>query len=106
MTRRKYGRKGYATGIMNGNSHLSQRLREIEQDTNRDALQSQKQEMLEQLYAEDKAVYRELLQVDPDGGEAWYDDDANIPNYGSTRERIRLVRARVEFLKSQKVGDD
>jgi len=55
----------------------------------------------ESLHEEDRLAYQELLKLDPEGGEAWFDDPANIPEIGSARERINLVRARCAFLREQ-----
>ena len=63
---------------------------EREQEAKREALQK-----------EDWLAYQELIELDPEGGEAWFDDDANIPERGNTRERINLVRARCAFLREQ-----
>jgi len=46
------------------------------------------------LTEEERRVYQELLEVDPNG-EAWFDDNDNIPEYGSRVERIRLMRERI-----------
>ena len=90
------------TGISNGNSHHMQRLRiELREQID----EAQHKAKLEALHAEDKAAYRELIALDLEGGEAWYDDDNNVPAFGSTRERIKIVRARIEYLKSQRGKD-
>lgn len=62
-------------------------------------------ERLEKLREEDHAAYQELIEIDPENGEAWYDDDKNVPVFGSRRDRIKLVRARIDELK-QEAGDE
>ena len=46
-----------------------------------------------------KKLYRRLLELDPENGEAWYDDDNNVPNYGSTYERCQILRRRIVELE-------
>jgi len=85
-------------GIFNGNSRHMQYMRELQEE----AAMAEREKQLEALHDEDRAAYQELIALDPDGGEAWYDDDNNIPALGSTRERIKLVRARINDLKAER----
>jgi len=85
-------------GIFNGNSRHAQYMRELQEE----AAKVEREKQHEALHEEDQAAYQELIALDPDGGEAWYDDDNNIPAFGSTRERIRLVRARIDELKAER----
>jgi len=90
-----------AIGVTNGNSaHVRRYLADL-QDNAAHAAYLKDQEFLEALHEEDRLAYQELIKLDPEGGEAWFDDPANIPEFGSTRERINLVRARCAFLREQ-----
>lgn len=87
------------TGIYNGNSYHAQRYFEEQSESFWEKLKADREERLLALQEEQHAVYLELLEADPEGGEAWFDDNENIPEFGSIRERIRLMRARIDYLK-------
>lgn len=54
----------------------------------------------------DADAYLELLELDPDGGEAWFDDNDNVPEHGSVLERIKLIEAHIAELKEMNPADD
>ncbi len=54
-----------------------------------------------ELLCQQADVMDELMSIDPQGWEAWYDDDRNVPAYGTVTERIEILRKRVAELKAQ-----
>jgi len=55
----------------------------------------------EELLQQERDVFAELLELD-ENAHAWYADDDNVPAYGSIRERIEIIHARIAELKAQK----
>ncbi len=47
-----------------------------------------------------RKLYQQLIALDPDGGEAWFDDDNNIPDFGLPADRNKLLRARIAELEA------
>lgn len=46
-----------------------------------------------------QTLYCRLIELDPLGGEAWYDDNENVPERGLIDERITLLKMRIEELE-------
>jgi hypothetical protein len=49
---------------------------------------------------EQAKLMQRLVSLDPDGWEAWYDDDMNVPAFGYINERCVLLEARVKELET------
>lgn len=49
------------------------------------------------------ALYRRLIELDPEGGEEWYDDDANVHPF-NLGEQITALEKRVEELQKQQLS--
>jgi hypothetical protein len=47
----------------------------------------------------------ELKELDPNW-EAWYDDNDNVPEWGTSSERLRILRERIDDLRKQGVRED
>ena len=81
-----------AVGIMNGNFRAGDyRLyrKEVEASARRDVLLRVERSLMEDCYSLEGESFVE-----------WYESDA-IPAYGSTSERIRLIRERISNLEAQ-----
>lgn len=48
---------------------------------------------------EEARTYAKLIELDPEGGEAWFDDDNNVPAWGLRVERIKIMKARIQELE-------
>jgi hypothetical protein len=53
---------------------------------------------IEQMSERQTILYHELLSLDL-AGEAWFDDNNNVPEYGGLRERINILEKRIADLK-------
>ena len=67
----------------------------------REELRQQVQERrMTKLHEKACSLYTRLVELDPEGGEAWYDDDDNVPAFGPVRERIVILERRIAQLET------
>lgn len=65
------------------------------------AIDKAKEERRQKNEEECSQALAELAEIDPNGWEAWYDDDNNVPAYGLVSERAMLIRTRIAELTEQ-----
>jgi len=87
------------TGISNGSHNVSRSQREFLAYWKEAGAKEEREKRLRALQVEQYRAYQELLKLDPEGGEAWFDDDANVPAFGSIRERIEILKTRIRELR-------
>lgn len=85
--------RGAPIGINNGNSFVHRHFLEIQAEANRNARSGK-------LEAEELEWIYKLIDVDPEGGAKWYDNDENVPAWGTRRARIELIKARIKQLEA------
>jgi len=94
------------TGISNGNHNHNRSHREFVKYWEEEGYKADLKARQDALDEDLKRAYQALIAIDPEGGEAWYDDDDNVPLVANTlrerQERIDLVLARVEELEAKK----
>lgn len=52
------------------------------------------------LHVREHELYLEMRSLDPNG-EAWFDDDANVPEFGTRTQRIQILEKRIAELRSR-----
>lgn len=50
------------------------------------------------LLYQSQEAYQHLIELDPIGGEVWFDNDDNVPELGSIKNRIELIQFRIDLL--------
>ena len=49
-----------------------------------------------------QVLYCRLIELDPVGGEAWFDDNENVPEFGTVDARIAILEKRISELEEDK----
>lgn len=98
MARTLYGNLSGRAAV----THLAE-IRSEAFEREMDRLEEEKQKKRDALEADMAQAIDELADLDPEGWEAWWDNDKNIPVTGKLSEFTQIVRNRITELKHWKM---